>query len=317
MIVYGIDFSSSPSAKDSKSKNAKWMYLASCKLTGNCLTVKSLTPLNGKKADDYTQLVTLLSSAGPWVAGIDVPFGMPIECIEYFQWLLAEDTEQTWAKYVDRVRKMKTRKEFKKKIEDWRHPTKLKKPKKGKEPTGEKESVRKYRLIDRLINSQSPMNCIRPAVGSMFFEACELLRANPASIPPVRLVSEENRHIVETYPRLVVDRLSVGSKEYKEADDLEDVRQQIVTCLSDASEDSAIQRWYGLTVTMDEETAKECVADWDGDKIDSVLCAVQAAWASRQERFGIPRFNSSVLNGVVALEGWVPDPFLAKWRATQ
>ena len=249
MKVFGIDFTSSPSAMASKSKNAKWMYLATCELADNQLKVMSLERLNGDKAGDYTALVNLLNSDGPWVAGIDVPFGMPIESIEYFQWLLADDAEQTWAKYVDRVREIETRKDFKKKVEDWRHPTKV-------NSSGDKERVRKYRLIDKPINSQSPMNCIRPAVGSMFFEACEILRALPASIPPVRLVSEENRHIIETYPRLVVDRLLVGSKEYKEADDLEDVRQQIVTCLSDESDDSAIQRWYGLTVTMDEDAAK-------------------------------------------------------------
>lgn len=307
MIVYGIDFSSSPSACTSKARNAKWMYLASCHLDGDRLTVESLTTLNAQKADDYTHLVTRLNSSGQWVAGIDVPFGMPIECIEYFQWLQPKDTEQTWATYVERVRSMKSRKEFKKQIEGWRHPTRV-------NSSGDKERVRKYRLIDKLINSQSPMNCIRPAVGSMFFEACELLRTTSASIVPVRTVSEENRHVVETYPRLVVDRL-VGSNEYKEADDLEDVRQQIVTCLSDSSAESAILQWYGFTVKMDDETAKACVEDWDGDKIDSVLCAVQAAWASCQDRFGIPQFSSSVMNAIVALEGWVPDPFLAKWRA--
>lgn len=308
MIIYGIDFSSSPSAIDSMAINAKWIYLATCKLDGNCLTVKSLTKMNGEKADDYTNLVELLNLAGPWVAGIDVPFGMPVECIEYFKWLLAEDTEQIWAQYVDRVRKMKTRKDFKKLIESWRHPSKV-------NDSGEKERVRKYRLIDNLMNSQSPMNCIRPAVGSMFFNASDILRNLPASIHPVRLKSEENRHIVEAYPRMVVDRLSLSSKMYKDADDLEDVRRQILACLFDESKGSSIQDWYGLSVAMEDNTAAECVADKAGDMIDSVLCAVQAAWASRQERFGIPRFNSNALNSVIALEGWVPDPFLAKWRA--
>jgi hypothetical protein len=308
MKVFGIDFTSSPSAKVSRSQKSKWMYLATCELHANRLIVKNLERLNGDLTGDYTPLVTLLNSAGPWVAGIDAPFGIPIECIEYFNWLVADDTEQTWEKYVSRVRNNKTRKDFKNKIESWRHPTNL-------NSSGEKAMVRKFRLIDKLINSNSPMNCIRPAIGSMFFEACEILRATPASIPPVRLVQEEKRHIIEAYPRLVVNRLLVESKAYKESNDLEAVRHQIVTRLSDASEDSAIQRWYGISVTMDKKIANECITDWDGDKIDSILCAVQAAWAARQDFFGIPRFNSSVLNGVIALEGWIPDPFLGKWRA--
>lgn len=41
MIIYGIDFSSSPSPKASRAKNAKWMYLASCKLEGQDLDIET------------------------------------------------------------------------------------------------------------------------------------------------------------------------------------------------------------------------------------------------------------------------------------
>jgi hypothetical protein len=44
--------------------------------------------------------------------------------------------------------------------------------------------------------------------------------------------------------------------------------------------------------------------DASGDRLDAVLCLVQAAWASRQERFGLPL-------QVDPLEGWIvsaPSP---------
>lgn len=50
MIIYEIDFSSSPSAKDSRAKNAKWMYLASCKLEGQDLEIETEQILKEVKA---------------------------------------------------------------------------------------------------------------------------------------------------------------------------------------------------------------------------------------------------------------------------
>ena len=41
MIIYGIDFSSSPSPKASRAKDAKLMYLASCKLEGQDLEIET------------------------------------------------------------------------------------------------------------------------------------------------------------------------------------------------------------------------------------------------------------------------------------
>jgi hypothetical protein len=47
----------------------------------------------------------------------------------------------------------------------------------------------------------------------------------------------------------------------------------------------------------------EVVADPSGDKLDSVLCAVQAAWAytRRANGYGIPA-------NCDPLEGWIVDP---------
>lgn len=156
------------------------------------------------------------------------------------------------------------------------------------------------------------MNCIRPAVGSMFYEAIGALKASPASIPPVRVREGESRVIVETYPRLVADRL-IGNNNYKEADGLEGVRQRIVDDLCLNAGRSTIKKWYGLAVTIADGLVEQCVNDRDGDRLDSVLCAVQAAWAYRSPNHGMPTFASTVLQNVVALEGWVADPLLDRW----
>jgi len=63
---------------------------------------------------------------------------------------------------------------------------------------------------------------------------------------------------------------------------------------------------FGFTVEMKDEDARACVEDSTGDKLDSVLCAVQAAWAwtKRGDGYGIPA-NCDLL------EGWIVDPFTA------
>ncbi len=45
------------------------------------------------------------------------------------------------------------------------------------------------------------------------------------------------------------------------------------------------------------------INDPTGDTLDALLACVQAAWASRQDSFGIPV-------EVDALEGWIVDPSL-------
>jgi hypothetical protein len=54
---------------------------------------------------------------------------------------------------------------------------------------------------------------------------------------------------------------------------------------------------------MADKAADECIADDTGDKLDSVLCAIQAAWAfnRRATNYGIPL-------GVDPIEGWIVDP---------
>lgn len=50
----------------------------------------------------------------------------------------------------------------------------------------------------------------------------------------------------------------------------------------------------------------DCLDDPKGDKLDAVLCAMQAAWSwsQRQARYGVP-------NDCDLLEGWIVDPCLS------
>jgi hypothetical protein len=52
-----------------------------------------------------------------------------------------------------------------------------------------------------------------------------------------------------------------------------------------------------------------CIADGKGDLLDSIFCAVQAAWAYKNG-FGATNFTVAALQKTVALEGWIADPLM-------
>jgi hypothetical protein len=81
-------------------------------------------------------------------------------------------------------------------------------------------------------------------------------------------------------------------------------RQQIVNaiCAMDGNK-TAFLSTYNIKVQMSPELKSECVNDQSGDYLDSVLCAVQAAWSytMRDRNYGSPEEAN-------ILEGWICDP---------
>jgi predicted RNase H-like nuclease len=53
-----------------------------------------------------------------------------------------------------------------------------------------------------------------------------------------------------------------------------------------------------LRLALTDAQRDDLLADAGGDRLDAVLCALQAAWASRQPRHGLPEH-------VDPLEGWI------------
>jgi hypothetical protein len=86
MKIYGIDFTSRPSRR-------KPLTCLECSLEGS-----------GLRADELIQWTTFeafetaLVLPGPWIAGIDFPFGLPRKFIENIGWPL------TWTGYVEHAR---------------------------------------------------------------------------------------------------------------------------------------------------------------------------------------------------------------------
>lgn len=255
MRVYGIDFTCNPSRR-------KPVTCAVCEIDNSRLRCEQVLSWPSKK---FTDFEALLGSEGPWIMGIDAPFGLSKTFIHDIDWPL------NWEEYIKKL-EMIDRRHFKGFLKGYRDTR----------PLGHKEHKR---AVDKLVRSMSPQN-IR--VSGMFFEVSKRIMASPANIPPIRKKNCD-RIIVETYPGVFARRL-IGNDGYKDGNLEESIKKQ-----SDL-------RAQILSALPDVEAPPDVVVDSNGDKLDAVLCAVQAAWAwsKREENFGIPETADP-------LEGWIVD----------
>jgi hypothetical protein len=289
MRVYGLDFTSAPSSGSSKAKRLKSLMLAVCTLEDGLLKVDNFRRLNGAARGDFSKFEAWLRTEGEWIAGLDFPFGQPAQIIDDLNW------PNNWSEYVSHVETSR-KNGFELALTNY----------KLARPAGQKELRRE---TDCIAKCASPMKLDFVPVGKMFFQgACRLLHS-PLSIHPVRIVASEKRHIIESYPKLVA-RCCVGNQPYKSDDPGADSalmtqqRQQIVDtiCAIDGN-GTLFLSTYNIKIQMSPELKSVCVNDQSGDYLDSILCAIQAAWSytMRERNYGIPEEAN-------ILEGWICDP---------
>jgi hypothetical protein len=272
--VYGLDFTCAPCKK-------KPITCAVCAFDGDVLNLEELKPLV-----DFEALDALLASPAPWILGADFPFGQPRKLLENLGWPMS------WEGYVKHVDAM-GRSAFEYTLREYSR---------GRAPG----DMHHKRAVDRPAGAQSPMKLDFIPVAKMFFEGAPRLARSTISVLPCRPTTDA-RTAVEAYPALVA-RSAIGRASYKEsknpaqARDRKAARERIFKWLN---QDGTIVA-YGFRVSC-EDFYEDLVNDDGGDVLDSLLCAVQAAWAysRREEGFGIP-------DGCDPLEGWIADPMLKK-----
>ena len=101
------------------------------------------------------------------------------------------------------------------------------------------------------------------------------------------------RIALEGYPGLLAHEI-IGRRSYKNDASPERLlaRKDIIEALEQG------RTRLGLRIKLTPAQAGELVADSSGDRLDAVLCLMQAAWASVQPRWGQPE-------GVDGVEGWI------------
>jgi uncharacterized protein DUF429 len=227
---------------------------------------------------EFAQFEEALKKPGPWIAGIDFPFGQSRTFIKNIGW------PDHWAGYVEHARAL-GREGFRNALETYRSP-RLK---------GNKEH---RRTTDIAASSISPQKLHGVPVGLMFFEGAPRLLRSGVTIP-LLLSGDPSRIVVEAYPGVLARHL-IGRAGYKSDTVKKQTREQhqIRSTMLDYILNGQLEPIYHLRV----EAPKKLADDPTGDQLDALLCAIQAAWAwtMRDYDYGDPR-------GTNSLEGWIAD----------
>jgi hypothetical protein len=270
--IYGLDFTSAPGRR-------KPLIVLCCTLEGDSLRVEDSQTLI-----DFDGFEDFLQRQGPWVCGMDFPFGQPRSLVSALGW------PESWEGYVREVGTL-PKEEFEGKI---RADMALR-------PAGSKW---RYRLADRRSGSSSAMMLFRVPVGKMFYQGAPRLLASGVRVEPCRR-NGDGRVAVEAYPAVVARRF-LGRTAYKR-DGVPDTpeRRSARETLLRGLESAVLRDVYGFAVEMDARWREEFISDPSADALDSLLCAVQAAWAyeNRDEGYGVPPECDPD-------EGWILDPAL-------
>lgn len=272
MRIYGVDFTSTPNAN-------KPITLAQCTLEENMLQVEEIKPLT-----NFTAFEQLIDTAGDWLAGIDFPFGLPRKLVTNLGW------PQSWEGYVQKVSEMK-KGAFGNVLCNYRA---------GRE-RGDKQHKRE---TDKLAGSCSPMMWYGIPVGKMLFEGAPRLLRSKSSVLPFREPLISRGVVVEAYPALVARKI-IARRSYKsdskrkQTEDRKAASEEIAENLNSVG----LRAHYGFGVGITAQPLTALSQDGSGDRLDALLCAMQAAWAyTRKDRdFGFPA-------GCDRLEGWIVDP---------
>jgi hypothetical protein len=270
--IYGLDFTSAPGRR-------KPLIVLGCKLEDNSLRIE-----NSETLTDFGGFEDFLRRPGPWLCGMDFPFGQPRSLVAALGW------PEDWEGYVSKVGGL-SKDEFEDAI----------RADMATRPPGSKW---RYRLADRRSHSSSAMMLFRVPVGKMFYQGAPRLLASGVRVEPCRR-NGDHRVAVEAYPAVVARRF-LGRTAYKRdaVPDTPERRSARETLLA-GLESETLREAYGFTLEMDDRWRKQFVGEPSADALDSLLCAVQAAWAytKRDENYGVPQECDPD-------EGWILDPAL-------
>ncbi|MBN2886288.1 MAG: DUF429 domain-containing protein [Chromatiaceae bacterium] len=268
MRIYGIDFTSRP-------RSAKPITCIDCRLDGERLSVGAL-----RQWSSFTPFEDFLRQPGPWIAGLDFPFGQSRIFLSGIGWPL------DWRAYVRHARSL-GRNGFRQALDAYRAPR----------PPGDREH---RRATDRAAGAISPQKLYGTPVALMFFEGAPRLLQAGVSIPGL-CDGDPERLCIEAYPGLLARRL-IGRRPYKQDSRAlqTPAHRAAREALLEAILNGATEADYGVRVAAAPRSLSE---DPTGDALDALLCAIQAAWAwtQRAHGYGPP-------SALDPLEGWIADP---------
>ena len=269
VAVHGIDFTSAPRPR-------KPITIASGFVRDGTFCLAGVSELA-----TFAQFERWLMQPGPSIGGFDFPFGLPRSAVRELGW------PATWPALVRHCASL-GREAFRSRLDAYR----------AQRPIGDKYP---YRGGDLAAGSHSPVKLVNPPVALMFLEGAPRLLAAGMHVPGM-VRGDANRVAVETYPGFAVRRLFArrvrlsykNDARAKQTEAQRALRNEIVRRIC------AAQSPFGVPLVLARAQRDALISDGRGDRLDAVLCALQAAWAwqRRDACFGLPP-------QLDPLEGWI------------
>lgn len=264
-LLFGCDFSSAPSAR-------KPIVVAHGGVDSHRVVLRSL--------DTFATLdawVEWLARTPAWVGGFDFPFGLPRELVVQLGWPLQWPALMAHYAALSRA---EIRAEFAAFC--------------AGRPVGGKFA---HRATDGPAGSSPSMKWVNPPVAFMLHAATPRLLAAGVSLPAVGQAGDPQRVALEAYPGLLAREL-IGPRSYKSDERARQTPERLIARkdLVDALEQGRTR--LGLRLRVSHAQHEALVADPTGDRLDAVLCLLQAGWAATRPDHGLPA-------GRDLLEGWI------------
>lgn len=270
--LLGCDFSSAPSRR-------KPITLAVGRLDRGRVLLEGIETF-----DTLDAWAERLRAPGPWVGGFDLPFGLPRELVETLGW--PTDWADCMAHYAALSREQ---------IRDTFAAFCNARPARGKFA---------HRATDRPAGSSPSMKWVNPPVAYMLHAGVPRLIAAGLHLPGLHN-GDPARVALEAYPGLLA-RSVLGSTSYKSDDRVRQTPERLIArrTLVEALEagQAPLLQSAGLRLKLSHAQRDDLADDASGDRLDAVLCLLQAAWAQTRHAAGHARYG---LPEADPLEGWI------------